>query len=148
MNKNIKDFRYGWRFTDEKYALFSDEELSEMSIISKDEASKIWNTICDNRILQKSKYIKKLVEHQLEVLISDCGWNDEDGELKTKSILENELNVQDTITVLYNYESALEIQKKLFLEKWSDFCYPDDVLFIVSGNIVLLYNEDTIYKCD
>ncbi len=48
--------------------------------------------------------------------------------------------------MLYDHTSAISITASIFFcEKWSDFCYPSDVLLIVNNNIVLLYYEDTLY---
>ncbi len=49
------------------------------------------------------------------------------------------------VTLLYDYNSAINITASLFCEKWSDFCYPSDALFVIKGNVVLLYYEDTLY---
>ena len=39
---DIRDFCYAERFTDENYALFSEEELAEIEVLSAEETSGIW----------------------------------------------------------------------------------------------------------
>lgn len=55
---DIKEFKYAWRYTSENYALFSPKQLSEMNVVNENKAVKIWNSICDNEILQKSSYVQ------------------------------------------------------------------------------------------
>jgi hypothetical protein len=44
---SIEDFKYYWRFSDEKYAVLSKQELSTISVISKDEVEKRRNPSSD-----------------------------------------------------------------------------------------------------
>lgn len=37
----VKEFKFGWRFTDEKYALFSQDELSQIEIIMPQTAASL-----------------------------------------------------------------------------------------------------------
>lgn len=144
---NIKNFKYGFRFTDEKYSLFSNDELSNIDIINEEKIKEFWNNNCDNEIIEKCSFIDKLVSKKLEVVISDCGWGNYELELNTTSILNN-IITSDTINIYYDYNSALKVNKNLFCNKWSDFCYPSDVLLIESNNSILLYYEDTIYRIE
>ena len=71
---SIEDFKYYWRFSDEKYAVLSKQELSTISVISKDEVEKEWIRICEKEIFQESAYINDIVHHSAPVLIKDCQW--------------------------------------------------------------------------
>ena len=65
---SIEDFKYYWRFSDEKYAVLSKQELSTISVISKDEVEKEWIRICEKEIFQESAYINDIVHHSAPVL--------------------------------------------------------------------------------
>lgn len=147
VNMDIKDFEYGCRFTDEKFALFSDEQLSEMKVLSKEEASNIWYSYCDNEILPLSYFIKDGLR-KLPILTKDCGWGDEKEEIDTKLLLETEMGryIDGYINVCYDDENALNVSTRLFCDKWSDFCYPSDYLIIDCGDRALLYYEDWIFN--
>ena len=142
---DIKEFKYAWRYTSENYALFSPKQLSEMNVVNENKAVEIWNSICDNEILQKSSYVQMMIDHKLTVFIGDCGWGDESMERVTQQKLMSlfEKSISDKVTLLYDHTSAISITASIFCEKWSDFCYPSDVLLIVNNNIVLLYYEDS-----
>ena len=144
---DIKEFKYAWRYTSENYALFSPKQLSEMNVVNENKAVEIWNSICDNEILQKSSYVQMMIDNKLTVFIGDCGWGDESMERVTQQKLMSlfEKSISDKVTLLYDHTSAISITASIFCEKWSDFCYPSDVLLIVNNNIVLLYYEDTLY---
>ncbi len=71
---NIKDFSYGCRFTDEKYAIFSEKELSEINVLTEEEAKNSWYKYCDNEILELSYFVKDIVAYKLPFLTNDCGW--------------------------------------------------------------------------
>lgn len=143
----IKEFKFGWRFTDEKYALFSDNELSEIEVIPPHTVISIWNKICDNEILPKSSYVKYIISREMPVLIADCGWGEVTSEKKTASILTKFFvkNGVVNITILYDNKNAINVPVNLFCKKWSDFCYPSDTICIKYGINTLLYYEDIIY---
>lgn len=143
----IKDFKYGWRFTDDNYALFTDDELSKISVISADQAGLFWDDICDKKILQESKWIKRVIDRSLPVLIGDCGWGDDDKESVTRNKL-IELLENKQLTILYDSQTALSVECDLFRNKWSDFCYPSDAVIIIQDNNIIMYYEDTIYKIE
>ena len=71
---NIKDFSYGFRFTKEDYAIFSEKELSEIKVLSKEETKKIWYSYCDKEYLPQSYFVKDIIQHKMPILINDCGW--------------------------------------------------------------------------
>lgn len=146
MFEDIREFPFGCRYTDEKYALFSDEELSKISVLNEDEAIRIWDFFCDNEVLEMSSFVKKLVSKELEVLIADCGWG-EGGEEKTRDILAEYLKNRqvEKVDVLYYRKVAIRVDAELFVSKWDDFCYPSDVLLISLGDHALLYYEDVVY---
>ncbi len=143
----IKDFHYGFRFTDKNYSLFSSDELSQIEVISKEKANAIWNTICDSEIFQKSSYIKKILNKQIPPILGNSGWGECDIENKTKGIFADIFNAQksEPLYVLYHYSTALAVSVELFCDKWSDFCYPSDSILLLCGEIVVIYYEDAIY---
>lgn len=144
---DIKDFYYGWRFTDKDYALFSEKELSQIKVLSSEEACNIWYSYCDEKLLPKSYFVNDIVTHTLPILTGDCGWGDEEAESETKLLLAKELRnyIDGFISVCYDSDSSLRVSTKLFCDKWSDFCYPSDYLIIDCGDRALLYYEDLIY---
>lgn len=106
---SIEDFKYYWRFSDEKYAVLSKQELSTISVISKDEVEKEWIRICEKEIFQESAYINDIVHHSAPVLIKDCQWGE--NEDKTREAFEtffSELNV-DKILIYYDCENGLQL---------------------------------------
>lgn len=143
---NIKDFKYAWRYTDSNYALFSSDELSKMNVLLENESSELWDKICDSKIFQKSSYIKKIIDKNIPVYVSDCGWGDE-----LEKITQNKLinffkeNGIDKIYLLYDRISALNVSSDLFCNKWSDFCYPSDSILILNDLKLLIYYEDILY---
>ncbi|MBQ6160947.1 MAG: DUF2947 family protein [Oscillospiraceae bacterium] len=145
---NIKDFKYAWRFTDINYAQFSDSELSEIEIVTSAKANKMWDSVCENPIIQKcTTMIDRIVSRTLPIFIGNCGWGEDDKEESTRYMLESILVKENTasITVMYDRESAITVSANLFVNKWSDFCYPSDTLILFFNHRCLLYYEDTIY---
>lgn len=138
----LNDFRYGWRYTDEEC---SEEELSEIKILSEDISNNMWNKICDNKIIEKSSYIQKILSKELPVLIRNCRWGEEDEKLTGNLFSDYFKESEKVITILYDYESSIEIPSDLFFEKWFVFCYPSDSLIIKCGDLNLFYYEDIVY---
>lgn len=144
---NIKNFKFGWRFTEEKYSLFSEKELSEIKIIDKTQIQNFWDENLDNEIIEKCSFIKKIISHEIPVLINDCGWGNNEKIEQTKESLKRYLNINlsDCVKIYYDNENAIEVSGSLFIEKWDDFCYPSDSLIIKYNEKMLLYYEDIIY---
>ena len=143
----IKDFKYGWRFTDENYALFSEKELSEMEVISKETVEAIWYSYCDNELLPMSSFITNKGLDELELLSNDCGWGEMKDEYKTKLLFESTMKqyIDGYINICYDSESALKVSNRLFCDKWTDFCYPSDYLIIDCYDKAILYYEDLLF---
>lgn len=144
---DIKKFKFSWRYTDEKYALFTSNELLQMGVVSEKESARKWDEICDNRIFQKSSYIKLLINQKLPVFISDAGWGEMQYEYNTKEqLLELFSKYEDKdLFLLYDRHTGLKVSKELFCNKWSDFCYPSDANLILFYKKILIYYEDSIY---
>lgn len=141
----IKDFKYGWRFTEDKYAVFSDDELSEISVISNDEAKREWLLICSEEIFQKSVYIKDIINRTAPVLIKNCFWGDNENYTKGKLLsFFNELGA-NKVSIYYDDETALQVSSSVFCTRWSDFCYPSDLNLIITPSVMIVYYEDIIY---
>ena len=145
---DIKDFKYGFRYTNKDYALFSLDELSKIEVINSNEVRMIWDQICDDEVIERCSFIKKIILHELPVFIEDCGWGNDLYENKTKNLLLKYFNgsCDDKITLYYDCESAISVSKFLFCNRWSDFCYPSDSLLIKYDNEMLFYYEDIIYR--
>ena len=141
-----KEFEYGVRFTDEQFALFTEEELSMMRILSKAEAQACWKEKCDREKLDYASFVSKIPLRNLPLLIDDCRWGDEAGETSTEHSMEELFIVSDTVLILYNSNTALQVQKSLLCSKWSDFCYPSDIVILVNGEKVFLYYEDMLFS--
>ena len=142
---NIKEFKCGFRFTDEKYAVLSEKELSEMSIIPYEIAKKEWVHICETETFQMSKYIKDIINHTAPVLIKDCFWGDDENYTQEKLLaFFNEIDA-DEIAIYYDSETALNVSSNVFCARWSDFCYPSDLNLIITSSVMIVYYEDIIY---
>ena len=145
---DIKDFEYGFRFTDENYALFSEEELSEMEVLSDEEAESLWSKYCDNEVIPLCSFA---VEGEglgdLSMVIPDCGWGDEEAEPKTTRLFQSVLEPgpDGCVYVCYLKNKALKVSAELFCNKWSDFCYPSDYWIVHFGERALLYYEDCVF---
>lgn len=145
---DIKDFSFGCRFTDEKFAMFSESELSEMEVLSKEEADSIWSEYCDNDAIPLSSFaVNGKGLGNLTVLIEDCGWGDEVSERETTLLLKSSLekSINGCVYVCYYRKEAVKVTVNLFCERWFDFCYPSDYLLIHYGERALLYYEDCIF---
>lgn len=142
---NIRNFKYYWRYNDENYAVFSDVELSEISVIPKDKAKREWLRICGGEIFQKSLYIKDIIDHNAPVLIKDCHWGDDETYAKNKFLsFFNEFGA-DKVSIYYDDETALQLSSSLFCARWSDFCYPSDLNLIIFPSVMIVYYEDIVY---
>ena len=141
---NINDFKYAWKFTDEKFAKFSNFELSRIKAI---DGSDFWNEIVKSDIFELSLYIQNIVAHKAPVFINDCGWGDHDTEQRTERVISRYFknNNINNVTLLYDKNNALITECKLFCEKWSDFCYPNDSIIILLGSEFMIYYEDILY---
>ena len=146
---DIRDFCYAERFTDENYALFSEEELAEIEVLSAEDTAEIWYDYCDKKELNRSLFVIEIVAHTLPILTVDCGWGDEKGEEDTRQLLKGTLHEQldGKINICYDSETALRVPVWLFCKRWSDFCYAYDnyVLLDLGENALLYYDEDMLY---
>ena len=147
---NINNFKYSWRFIDERYAKFSDIELSDIEVLSAKITYQNWKKIIHNKskVFEESEYINLILDKKIPMFIYDCVWEDNQRECCTSKILSEYLCddlLSLNIKLLYDYHSGLEINSKLFCEKWSDFCYPSDSILIICDSWLLIYYEDVIY---
>ncbi len=141
----IKDFKYGWRFTEDKYAVFSADELSEMSVIPNDKAKKEWFRICKEEVFQKSVYIKDIINGTAPVLIKDCLWGDDETYTKDKLLSFFKEVGANQVSIYYDDETALHVSSNVFCTRWSDFCYPSDLNLIITSSAMIVYYEDIVY---
>lgn len=142
----LDEFPYAWRYTDENYALFSEKELSELTILPELRANLLWDRMVHVPVFYESAYIKEIVNRNIPVFISDCGWGNEQQEAVTRKQLADFLyHCETSVILFYSRAYALEMPAELFLNRWSDFCYPDDANIILAGTDFLIYYEDVIY---
>ena len=73
-------FKYAWRYMDKRYSLFSSDELSKIQVISRNNAIKEWDNICDREIFQTSSYINKIINSNISVYIGNCKWGEDESE--------------------------------------------------------------------
>lgn len=143
---NIKNFKYAWRYTDSNYALFSLDELSKMNVLLEKESSELWDKVCDSKIFQESCYIRKIIDKNIPVYVSDCGWGDVLEEFTQNKLIDFfKKNEIDKIYLIYDRVSAINVSSDLFCNKWSDFCYPSDSILILNGSKLLIYYDDILY---
>lgn len=141
----IEDFKYYWRFSDEKYAVFSKQELSAISVIPNDEVKKKWMQICKKELFQESIYINDIIHHTAPVFMKDCRWGE--NEDSTKEALESFFSNFDVgkISIYYDCENGLQLPTNIFCTRWSDFCYPSDLILILLPSVMIVYYEDVVY---
>lgn len=142
---NIKEFKCGYRFTDEKYTVLSDDELSKISIIPSEYAEKKWMNICKEELFQKSQYIKDIIEHSAPVFVKDCFWGDDEDQTKDKLVSFFKEIGANEVSIYYDCKTALSVSSTVFCTHWSDFCYPSDLNLIITPSMMIVYYEDIIY---
>lgn len=142
---SINNFKYYWRYYDEKYAVLSEQELSTLNVIPKDEVKKRWMQICKKEIFQKSEYINDIIHHTAPIFIKDCQWGEnEDNTREAFEVFFDNFDV-DKISIYYDCENGLQLPTNLFCSKWSDFCYPSDLILILLPSMMIVYYEDIVY---
>ena len=138
-------FKYAWRYMDKRYSLFSSDELSKIQVISRNNAIKEWDNICDSEIFQTSSYINKIINSNISVYIGNCKWGEDESETEKELLkLFNEYRAE-AVSLFYDRDTALYVSAELFCKKWSDFCYPSDSILIIFDAKIIIYYEDTIY---
>lgn len=143
---NIKDFKYAWRYTDSNYAVFSSDEISKMCVLSVKDSSDLWDKVCDSEAFEKSSYIQRILNKNIPIYVSNCGWGEISEEITKNKLIEFfEKNKTDRINLLYVRTSSLNVSSDLFCNKWSDFCYPSDSILILNDLKLLIYYEDILY---
>lgn len=83
----MKNFKYNYRFTNDGYSLFSEKELAKIEVVSPKQIYEYWHETFDNDILEKCSFIKKIVSHDMPILINDCGWGDDKKIKKAREVL-------------------------------------------------------------
>lgn len=156
MNYNVKwiEFVMNWRFTDSKYSLLPKLALDRICPLSLDYSQERWNYW----ISDKSKHLMLLVKHtknicQDNLISNDCGWGDKTKERLLKEHLAKvmELNGNEPITFFWGANCAVETEWNIFLEYWSDFCYPSDdsnIIIFHTDDRAIIYIEDMIWAVE
>lgn len=141
----MEKFSLKWLFTNEKYNVLPKDIQKRMHPLSVKAAKKRWESwisIEGEHYCQLNKFLKSN-----DLLCADCGWGDKDKEQETKTILTEKLllNYSHSITFFWHKTQAIETEWGIFLDYWSDFCYPDD-----DSNIVIIndYPKAIIYITD
>ena len=84
---DVKEFFSEPWFWDKHYEVFSEEELSQIEVLSEEETHTIWYEYCDNETLAYCWFVKKIVNQTLPYLCFDCGWGEDETEKKTGRML-------------------------------------------------------------
>lgn len=142
---SMQDFKHYWRYNDEKYVVLSEQELSAINVLQKSEVKKEWMRICGEEIFQKSVYINDIINHTAPVLIKDCCWGEEENNTKEALMSFFEKCHVDKVSIYYDFENGLQLPTSVFCERWSDFCYPSDLILIVLSSAMIVYYEDIVY---
>lgn len=148
MNKYIKisEFSYSWRFTDSNYCELSEYELSRLLPLNSENSMELWENIISNHIDSFVQIRNKL---KLQPFINNCNWNSNEDVTSTKLKEYFNLGDKEKIIIFWGKNTAVETDWSLFLEHWSDFCYPsDDGIVLVNENSkpFLHYSEDIFYN--
>lgn len=147
---DVKEFFSEPWFWDKHYEVFSEEELSQIEVLSEEETHTIWYEYCDNETLAYCWFVKKIVDHTLPLLCVDCGWGEDETEKKTGHMLREELEKQldGTVSICYTDTRGVRVPVRLFCDKWYEFCFLaiyDDILLDLGENALLYYETDHLY---
>lgn len=129
---DIREFPLAWRWTDELYSVFSDEVLSQIQPLSRQDAQFAFETV---RGIQRNSGV-----------ILSVGVSDEDGRIWLR---ERHDGLDDLVNISWSPDCALRTSWRIFTEHWSDFCYPssDDVVVCPdSADWVLSYHHDERFE--
>jgi hypothetical protein len=129
---NIQEFPLAWRWTDERYAVFSDAVLSQLQPLAGQDAQLAFESA---RGIQRNSGI-----------IQSAGVSDEDGRIWLRARHDG---LDDLVTISWAPDCALRTSWRIFTEHWSDFCYPssDDVaVWPDAADWVLFYHHDERFE--
>ncbi len=124
---NIKDFPLIWRWNRSTHSVFSDDELKSIVALNNDKASELNDYIMAIYNNYKDKY-----DSLLDI---------KDGDDKTIiQWLRKSIGEEKILYISWDKEMGMKIPSVLFINRWSDFCYPssDDIFILPSSGYWLL----------
>jgi hypothetical protein len=129
---NIREFPLAWRWTDSRYAVFSEVELSQLEPLGNQEAQIVF---------------KRLRHFSPEPGLTHPA--DASDESVRAWLRERHGDLTDVVTVSWSPNCALHASWQIFCDRWSDFCYPgsDDVAVSPESQCwVLFYHHEEQFK--
>lgn len=146
---DVSLFGMKWRFTEKKYNLLPQIDLTQIKILSEDSSKNFWNKNISDKYMHY-KLLDINVRLKKEVILKDCGWGDKETESQTKIYLER-LNISNDEKVLFFWDSKTSVETTwgILLKYWTDFCYPSDdgnIIIINNADDYLVYEEDILLK--
>jgi hypothetical protein len=128
----VQEFPLAWRWTDSRYSVLPETVLSQLQPLGAQEARVAFERA---QSLQRDSGIT----HSADVSDEDgCAW-----------LRARHSGLSDIVTISWSPECALRTSWQIFIDHWSDFCYPssDDVtVWPDSERWVLFYHHDEQFE--
>ena len=137
-------FRYKWRFTEEKYNVLPPHHLEQIRPLGKEAAHLLVDVTVGNGNFDKWPLGNPSFRHVEQTQILDTP---EDEQLIKKWLFHRGLPFEREVFASWDYDSAAITTWKMVVKYWSDFAYPFDDLIVVDKNLnwaLLFYHESII----
>jgi hypothetical protein len=128
----VQEFPLAWRWTDSRYAVFSEAVLSQLQPLGAQDAQLAFERV---RSFQQDSCITHSADVSDE---AGCAW-----------LRARHGGLSEIVTVSWSPDCALRTSWQIFTEHWSDFCYPssDDVaVWPDSERWVLFYHHEEKFE--
>jgi len=133
---NIRDHTLAWRWTDRRYALFSEAVLAQMQPVEADEAARL----CSRSLTFEGE--DGLAESVFSVTTAFVGGMSQETGCRWLRELQPDVSVE--VAISWDQSTAIRTTWEIFTAQWDDFCYPasDDAhVWPLSENWVLRYHH-------
>ena len=136
-------FRYKWRFTEEKYNVLPAHHMEQIRPLDKEAARLLVDITVGSGNFDKWPLGNPSFRHVEQVQMPDIL---EDEQLIKKWLFQRGLPFEREVFTSWDNESAAITTWKMVVKYWSDFAYPFDDLIVVdkSLNWVLLFYHEGI----
>jgi hypothetical protein len=140
---DLSAFPLRWRWTDERYAMLSADDLSRIQPLREERAQEIWRL----SLLSTARDEDFDIDHRLFEPANRISSGDADASAWLKGQLP-----KGRVPVVVSWQPDLSVltDSELFIARWQEFCYPasDDVSVMpLDGSWVLHYwhEEEFLY---
>lgn len=138
----LNEFPLKWRWTDEKYQNFTQEQLNLIQPLES-QSAKIIHNIATSFLSEKEN--NNMVPN--ENIFKNIDFINANDFEQTKIWLKNKIDYSK-IFISWSEEIAIITDSQLFLDYWDDFCYPssDDVsIWTENENFIINYSHSDIF---